>query len=78
MLKEDNQVRKGQLKSSPAHNALHQMSQTDRTEPQNTSCIMDHPLHLASTASLRHFFTGGMRQELMYACLSTVGNAVKS
>lgn len=69
---------KGQLKLSAIHNALHQMSQSDRTEPQSTSCIMDRCLHLAGTAFLHHCFTGGMRQELMYACLSTVCNAVKS
>lgn len=69
---------KGQLKLPPAHSAVHPMSKSDRTEPQNTSCIMDHFLHLSGTAFLHHFFTGGMRQKLMYACLSTVCNALKS
>lgn len=77
-LKWDNRVTKGQRKLSPAHDALHQMSQRDKTEPRNTSSIMDHFLHLSGTAFLHHFFTGGMRQELIYACLSTRCNAVKS
>lgn len=67
---------KSHLKLSPTHNALHQMSQSDRTERQNTSCIMDHFLHLSGI--LTSLLYRSKRQELIYACLSTVCNAVKS
>lgn len=55
-LKHDNEVMRGQPKLSPVHNALLGMSQSARTEPWNTSGIMDHSLplrHCILTSLLR-------------------------